>query len=57
MNVLDDVADEADFKDKRRQIVVQEKCSLHEEIWHEVHQVTEKECESNVLKFPPFLVV
>lgn len=56
VNVLDDVADETDLKHQRWQVVVEEERTLEEEVWHEVDQVAEEQCESNILEFPPFLV-
>jgi hypothetical protein len=56
VNVLDEVAEQADLEDERWQVVVQEERSLHEKVRHEVEEVAEEQSEADALKFPPFLV-
>jgi hypothetical protein len=55
--VLDEKAQQADFVDESWQIVVQKQCTLHEKIWNKIDHVAEEQCESDVLKFHPFLFV
>ena len=39
MHMLGDEAQQQQFVQKCRQVIVQKECSLHEEIWHEMHQI------------------
>jgi hypothetical protein len=40
INVLNDSAQEADFVDERRQVVVEEQCAFNEKIWRKVDHIT-----------------
>lgn len=55
--MFDEKAEQADLIDECWQVVVQEECSLYKKIRNEVHQISEEQCEADVLKFHPFLVV
>lgn len=57
VNVLDEKAQQADFKHQCWQVVVQKQCTLHEKIRHKVDRVAEQESEADVFEFSPFLVV
>lgn len=56
VNVLDEKAQQADFKHQCWQVVVQKQCTLYEKVRNEVHQKPEEQREADVLKFSPFLV-
>lgn len=57
VNVLDEKAQQTDFINQSWQVVVQEECPLYEEVRNKVDQISEQQCEANVLEFPPFLVI
>lgn len=54
--MLDEKAQQANFEDQCWQVIVQKECTLNEKVWNEVHQISEEQSESDVLKFSPFLV-
>lgn len=57
VNVLDEKAQQTDFKHQCWQVVVQKQSTLHEKIRDKVDHIAEKKSEADVLKFSPFLVV